>query len=199
MIIYATLRYSVSSGCFVHVFPGPRISVYFFVYSLYTAKVWRNLNTPLNPSHPYRTRIVSWNINCHKCNIFIGSHQNLQQEGKFYTEHHIIVHRRSLLYVLHPVLYMIYTIYMIPTSLFTLSTIHQLIIFLLIRDNWQDLGQTVRNVFFRLNEPNFLYTSLRYLTDSTVTDPQIFIWQFLMGNRCPFDHATVFPKHDGRL
>ena len=34
---------------FFHVFPGPRVHVAFSVYSLYMIKVWRNLNTRLDP------------------------------------------------------------------------------------------------------------------------------------------------------
>ena len=78
VIFYVILRYYVSYQCFESVFTNPHISGAFYMYTLYMSKVWWNLNTPLDTSHPYRTRIISWNVPCHKWNIYIVSHKHLQ-------------------------------------------------------------------------------------------------------------------------
>ena len=64
--------------------------------------------------------------------------------------------------------------------------------------NYQDIGQTVLNIIFSLNEPNFPYTSLTCFTDSMIIYPKFFLQHFLMGNRTPLVHTLVLPKHNVR-
>ena len=132
----------------------PCLTVDVYVYSRYTAKLWQNLNTPLDPYHPYGTRIVSWTITCHTCNIYLGYHQHLHQEGKFYTGHYLIVRPRPRLYGPPPV-YIISTIYMLPIALVPLPKIHPFLSFLFLRRNRQDFGQKVSNIMFYLKKPTF--------------------------------------------
>ena len=76
------------------------------------------------------------------------------------------------IYCTPPFLYMISTIYVLPTALVPLLTIHKFISLVFLYHTHQDLGQTVRDIMFSLNKPNSPYSSHQYLMDRMITYTQ---------------------------